>query len=90
MTNEPTKEDLDQVPVFLEAIRAVAPLCEKAAEKEFRNAVLEEAAKVADDIHWQLPFYATQELNDVSDDAAESVREQIASAIRALKSGDGK
>lgn len=48
------------------------------------RAALEAAAKVADGCHWVLPMYDNKEMNIASDDAAESVSEQIAAAIRAL------
>lgn len=55
------------------------------AEADARNAALEEAANIAEDIHWMLPMYESAEANEASDDAACAVQEQIAAAIRRLR-----
>lgn len=48
------------------------------------RAGIEEAAALADNFHWVLPMYVDVVRNEASDDAAESVCEQLAEAIRAL------
>jgi len=42
----------------------------------------ERIAKLVDDFSWTLPMFKLASLNEVSDDAAELVKEQIAAAIR--------
>lgn len=42
----------------------------------------EKIAAMVDDFSWVLPMYKDKQQNMVSDDAAESVKEQIAKAIR--------
>ena len=42
----------------------------------------EQCAKIAADFNWVLPMYGDMALNSATDDAACSVQEQIAAAIR--------
>lgn len=50
------------------------------------NAIIEECAKVAEELHWVLPFYADPQANELTDNTAEEIRSQVALALRALKS----
>jgi hypothetical protein len=47
-----------------------------------RNAQKERDAQIAADFNWVLPMYGDMALNSATDDAACSVQEQIAAAIR--------
>ena len=58
---------------------SVAQAITEAVEQE-----REACAKVADDFGWILPVEATPEHNEITDDAVESVRSQIAAAIRSM------
>ncbi len=66
-------------------LRAAIKAALDASPTDARDAVLEEVAKFVDEFGWQLPMYNSQHLNDISDDTACAVQEQIAVAIRALK-----
>ena len=46
------------------------------------DAERERCAKLVDDFPWILPMFDDKSMNEATDDAAESVREQIANAIR--------
>lgn len=49
----------------------------------------EACAHLVDNFSWDIPMYKTNEMNNVTDDVAEMVREQAAHAIRARgKSND--
>lgn len=51
----------------------------KLAREEERERI----AKMVDDFSWVMPMFKSKRDNEVSDDAAELVKEQIATAIRA-------
>jgi molybdopterin synthase catalytic subunit len=52
--------------------------------RRIRAEILEECAKMVDDFHWTIPFYKDENINNVTDDVACMVQEQISAAIRAM------
>lgn len=58
-------------------------------EAEIRADERKKIAAMIADFSWVLPLYEERRLNEVSDDAACSVQEQIAAAVTASK-GDGR
>lgn len=54
---------------------------------------MREAADRAENFHWQLPLYKTLVENSVSDDAAKTIKVQVASSLRAraleIEQGEG-
>lgn len=61
-----------------------AVLCFEAGLEEGRADGLKSAAAFARDFSWKLPVYATKNLNEVTDDVACAVCEQVADGILAL------
>ena len=79
------------VPIFdQDALAANIVLALRSTRTAERKAALEEAAVIAESHDWILPLNKTRAANEASDNAAETIKRQIASSIRSAAKGEEK